>query len=481
MDTEDQDVKLMSLKEPRFLSVVKKPANRISFRVVRSEDGEEKKEFAALEARREHKTKIKRNSKLISISFPNTTTEDDLEYMRSHYGLTDEDYTMEDVDGSLVFARNGEAPEATAKVSMPDGATAEVEVPITVRSADKGDRYLSVIALRFDKNDYPVQDLVEGALRGYEIDFNSDSISEDATHFILTRQEVEEAEMVEVSLKEGFAAVVIRSTTDDVPASISLGVNSSAYGSYGWGQLNFASAMADIEYTQILDNSLYVLNNVLENILFWSDLSLGDRKVLVNASLASYGEFVSNLMDALPVQPETQRSENVQSENNMTTQAQATPGSESLETEQVNDASTEVEAKREEATPEVTAEVTEEAAPEATNEFITRTEFKDSMDSMQANIIAALTPTAVAPAEVTEEVAEVRSEDVAEQTESKADPVLELLTKIGASVDTLATRMDKVEETSNATVSVRTEDDDAEKIERSEKQDAFFGIFGRQA
>ena len=492
MPIEEKDVKLMSLKEPRFLSVVKKPANRISFRVVRSEDGEERKEFEALEKRREQKTKISRNEKLISISFPSYLEGDELEAMRNHYGLTDDSYTISDAEGSMVFTRNGEAPEATATVNMPDGATAEIEVPTTVRSADKGERFLSLKAIRFDKEHHYSADSIKHLMRGYEIDFNIEDLVETDTDFLLTRHEFQEdEEMIEMTIEQNMTAIVARAAIDDVPASLSLGINSSAYGQYGWGQLNFASAYADVEYTQILDNSRHVLNNVLENVLFMSDMSLGDRKVLVNASLASYGEFVTNLMDALPVQPEAQRSENVQSENTMTTKAQDTAGSESLETEQVEAATTEVvEAIREEIAPEITTEVTEavtkevvEEAASATSEFITRTEFNEGMDNLKTAIIEAITPTEASTEEVVAEAApEVRSEVVSVETESKADPVMEMLTKISEAQDTLATRMDNVEETSNATVVVRTEDDDtASSVERSDvKADPFSGMFSQK-
>ncbi len=493
MVTETKDVKLMSLKEPRFLSVVKKPANRISFRVVRSEDGEERKEFEALEKRREQKIKIKRNEKLISISFPGTLQDDELETLRSHYGLTEESYTKEDVDGMHVFVRNGDKPASTAMVNMPDGAVAEIEVPITVRSADEGDRYLSVLALRFDKNEYPMQDTVENTLRGYEIDFNSDDISEDTEYFTLTRHDITDDEMIEVNLKEGFTAVVARAAKDDVPASISLGVNSSAYGSYGWGQLNFASAYADIEYSKVLDESLWVLHNVLENILFWSDMSLGDRKVLVKASLDSYGEFVSNLMDALPVQPDTQRSENVQLEDNMPNTAQKETGSESIDkdkTEQETTASTDEGVTRTEETTEATQETTETVTEDTSgnSEFITRTEFQEGLVNIKNDIIEALKPDTEATAEEeTEETTETRSEKVSDtvtETESDTDPLVAIagaITKMGDTMDNLAKRMEQVEKTAKATVIVRTEDDDGTEQRSEEDKNVFSGMFSKRA
>lgn len=96
--------------------------------------------------------------------------------------------------------------------------------------------------------------------------------------------------------------MVIRCDTCDIPDGFIAVVNETAYGNWGWGQLDFAAAMADEEFCEAIDDANYRLRDVLRNILLHSALPLAERKTLMVHAVDQYKAYMIGILDSLPRQ-----------------------------------------------------------------------------------------------------------------------------------------------------------------------------------
>jgi hypothetical protein len=71
------------------------------------------------------------------------------------------------------------------------------------------------------------------------------------------------------------------------------------YGSFGYGHVDFFTAMADPSFTNTSEEAIFILKDVLENIVF-SGLSLEERKSRIQQVLEQYMGFMNSLIDSLP-------------------------------------------------------------------------------------------------------------------------------------------------------------------------------------
>jgi hypothetical protein len=110
----------------------------------------------------------------------------------------------------------------------------------------------------------------------------------------------DKAEIGKVEIADGVIAHVTRQEQTDVPAEMYGVVSEAAYGSWGWGQLDFGAVLADVEFTEATREAVDVLHRVLTDILFWSSLPLAVRKELVARATSQFTSYVIELMDALP-------------------------------------------------------------------------------------------------------------------------------------------------------------------------------------
>jgi len=97
------------------------------------------------------------------------------------------------------------------------------------------------------------------------------------------------------------ATVTLAQTQDsDIPTRIYRSVIEEAYGSWGWGMIDFNQAMADAIFTRDVSEANRMLWDILDNILFYSYLPLADRQALVMNALNQFAVWLANLMSALP-------------------------------------------------------------------------------------------------------------------------------------------------------------------------------------
>ena len=242
--------------------------------------------------------------------------------------------------------------------------------------------------------------------------------------YVVRRSEIAENEETRrMVLEDGVTAVIARSDVYGIPEGYAAVVNESAYGSWGWGQLDFAAAMADREFSEGMEKSLYRLNDVLQVIILHSSLPLDVRKNLANRALAQFGEYVGTLMDSLPRQllVSVVRSANPQQEKELTKQVsgEATPEANAQPVE----AKTVVEAPLSRA--DVATMITEAvAAALAAKPAATETEAQRAAPAAVAAPAAQVVELALSRADIAAAVAEALAPVMKEVTELKGATLL---------------------------------------------------------
>jgi len=113
---------------------------------------------------------------------------------------------------------------------------------------------------------------------------------------------VENEETRRLVLEDGVTAVIVRSDAQSIPAGYVAVISEAAYGSWGWGHLDFTASLADGVLCDAINDSLYTLTDVLRNIVFYSALPLDVRKELATRALGQMSDYIGTLMDSLPRQ-----------------------------------------------------------------------------------------------------------------------------------------------------------------------------------
>ena len=398
---------LVEVKKAKFITLVGKPANQTGFKVVRSDKGEPPMSQAVVRRTRRSET-----GPVLRLTFPAGADEKSVNESLQQYGLTG--YTVQSEGGVFTATRadlKSISPDTTMQIKLSeDGLIATVARQSPALEAKPVKGAVAIARMEFDGSKFTLEE-VKQWVADNAVDGTIQEPQNEGDCYVVRRSEVPENEETrEMSLEDGVVAVVVRADVMSVPAGFVAVVNETAYGNWGWGQLDFAAALADQEFSEAMRDALNTLNDVLRNIVIWSPLPLDVRKELANRALTQFGEYISTVMDSLPRQllVAVVRSANQPQEKSMT-QAQ-----------QSGSATTT-------ATP-----ATQTPTPAAPETPITRSEVQSMIQAaVQAATEAAVKrsePTPAAPATTTEEPAKpVTREDLTAAIKAVTDPLVEAM------------------------------------------------------
>lgn len=290
--------------EPAFVSLVGKPANKTAWKVVRSDTTEGESQVTKPVLRRTRRSDSQQP--IMALRFPEGTTDDSVNATLKAFKM--EGYNVTTTAEGVIALRSDLQSIAkrddVQEIPLTDDGIVAVVAKTPAATQNPGSE-LSIVSLEF-RSDLFSADQVQKWLteNGFEAaEATQESAAEGQGNYIVARSEVPEgAESRRIDLGDGVHAVIIRSDVASVPAVLAVGVYEAAYGSWGWGQLDFAAATADVEFCERGRAALSRLDDVLRNILFYSSLPIADRKGLVNKAIADFGSFMIGLMDALPQQ-----------------------------------------------------------------------------------------------------------------------------------------------------------------------------------
>lgn len=305
-----KQVEVSRLVEPKFLTLTKMPAGQVAFKVVRGDKEKEEtmsgKPEAQAETRRRRIRSTQRSS-LLYIAFPGGTTKEQVEEAVKEYGI--DGYALVEDGDTFLLRRNDltETPQDALTIQIGDGRKAGIVRTDAAAGYEVQDPmpHVSVIAIDFNKEVFATQDAVMEYLQRHDIDFLEKGVENADTVIRVLRTEASpDAETRRVQVEDGVVAVVARSAVEDlVDASPFIEVVSeTAYGQWGWGQLDFAASMADKQFCSAAEDSTYTLRRVVEDILFYSQLPVGVRKELIARAAAQFSAYIGTLLDALPAQ-----------------------------------------------------------------------------------------------------------------------------------------------------------------------------------
>lgn len=320
---------LVAVKTPAFVSLVGLPANETGFKVVRQDESAK----PAPSGNPTIKPVIRRTRRsadqpIVALTFPKGTTQDEVTEALSTYGLQGYTLQQDETEGVFRALRSDLQSIANAGATMSikmneAGLMATVQRSASLATATPKS-HLTMTSIEFDNTKFDESAVNEWLTRnGVDSKIAENENSENS--YVVRRSAVPENEETrQMTLEDGVTATIVRSDVNGVPDGFYVVVNETAYGNWGWGQLDFTAAMADAAFSEAMRDGIDKLNDVLRNILYWSPLPLDVRKTLANNALTQFGEFVGAIMDSLPRQflVSVVRSAQPQQEKSMT-QAQS--------------------------------------------------------------------------------------------------------------------------------------------------------------
>lgn len=461
----DKDVEVTRVVEPRFLTLTGKPANQIAFKVIRDDNGETTMTAPMIQRKR-----TKRSEALLSITFDEDTSEEEVKAKLSEWGI--ENYEIETTaDGKkkAKCAQRSDAASPTMDVRLGDNIVATVLKPISNSASDKKIG-LRVVRIDFDADYFETTEQVSEWLTKKRIDFSETDVENSDQAITVRRHAVEEnAELRKVTVDDGVHFVVIREDEEesDIPDEYVSVINDTAYGRWGWGQLDFAAALADVEFCSYTEQALYYLNSVLDDIIFYSDLPVNLRKDLIKSTLTQFGDYVVALLDALPARVVVANRSIHEKEKVMSKKEVDQSGTPETDAATTDTAGTDTGAAAEEGT------ISRADVATMIGEAVT------GLAAQIADLKAALP---AAPAKDDGDDAARRSDGTSgDDDTSKPDANTEALQAIMRSVQELTTAVggmgDRVQSLESSTV-VRSDEGDGKQVER---KDVFQGMFGGKA
>jgi hypothetical protein len=293
-------VNVTTLVEPAFLTLTDKPANQVGFKIIREDNKEQNMTEKTADIRVRRVRAQRSMGPMVSVMFPAGTTEDDAKKTMDEFGLTG--YTLTRAGDSVVALRSDleAVPANVTNIGIGNGVFASIERadPVLV-AGEKGN--LSVVAVRFDKEQYSEESDVMAWIERHDIDFLPDGVKNGPTATLVCRTGGPDGEETrEIQVEDGVTFVIARADLADVPSAFIEVVSETSYGSWGWGQLDFASCMADKEFCNAAEEAGYTLRRVADQILFYSPLPVSVRKELVSRAATQYATYMGSLLDALP-------------------------------------------------------------------------------------------------------------------------------------------------------------------------------------
>jgi len=238
------------------------------------------------------------------------------------YGLTG--YTVAQAEGVFTATR-GDLKSISEDATMQIKLNAEGLVATVARAGtattNPGDKpNIALASVEFDSSKFTLEDVKRWSEEKC-VDGDVQQPQNPGECYVVRRSEVPDGEETRrMVLEDGVTAVVVRADTASIPAGYVAIISEAAYGSWGWGQLDFMASLAGRTFNEQMDDSIYTLRNVLDDILLYSSLPLDVRKELANRALAQFGDYVGTVLDSLPRQllVSVARSANPQQEKEMT-------------------------------------------------------------------------------------------------------------------------------------------------------------------
>ena len=289
---------LLEVTKPVALSLVGKPANRIGFRIIRSEteNGVDMVQLRPVMAGRQHRVNH-RIEGLLAIYLPVEAGENDAWEVVEKYSLQEEFSLYRKEDGQLVLIRNDvdTLPAGLVRIDLGEGVMAAVAFE---RSEAQGNG-VAVVSLEFDER-YTPQD-IKAFLADHGITVSPNNVEAVEGGHCVSRSVVEAGEPThKVTLQEGVTAVIAQRQVDDIPAGVYPVVMEEAYGLWGWGQLDFFAMVADEYFTDNGIAAIQALDSLLFKIVLDSGLPLEERGALVDRALEQFSVYIRSLMAMLP-------------------------------------------------------------------------------------------------------------------------------------------------------------------------------------
>lgn len=391
-DTVERDVQFLELEKPEFLSLVGSPANRTPFKVVR--DGDE------TVSKRRKRT----DSALMSVTLPAETTEEEAAEIFEQYALDEDVYEIARDEEGVYFKRKKLDDDVeTRDIVLPNGVTATVAAQTFDKHIKRSDDQpgLTITKVTFkglDRAD------AEAWLESNDVTYQAEDLFAIQEDTVLVRHDMPddvETKELELGKDTNVVAQVAQTKRDDIPQRIYRHVVENMYGRYGWGHLDFLQAMADEKFSEESWNAIYWLRDVLDNILFYSDLSLDDRLALIKIATGEFTAYMTALVEALPRNILTP-------EDHVDLSSQST-ADETASEEESNESSTENKETADMVIKKKAEAKTDESGKPIADETVVRTDEEIAADAEQ---------------EQTDEANAQRSDEGADAGENKDDEVI---------------------------------------------------------
>lgn len=386
IDREDEvsvGAQLLDLKEPQFLSLVKAPANRTPFKIVRDD--------TTTKTRRRRTADPKA---LMTVTLPEGITMEEAEEVFQRFGLSADEFAIEagEDDRIRYVRKKREDGIKTVPINMGQGIIAHIEAASLTRGIEPPPDHPGLTVLRFD---FESREVGESWLTEHNLSIEEGKWLELEESAIFMRHDMMPPDGAKEITVDGVVATIAQTRQDDIPVVIYRQVIEEAYGNHGWGMIDFNQAMADMQFTRDAQEANRMLWDVLDNILFYSMLPMADRQALIMNALNQFAVWLTNLMSALPremTDPDNRidlnsqgdggdnaaRSDNDPPEETKETadmpkgkeqvEAQGAEQKETVERQDATDESQEVQAEAEETQVERQDNATEESATEEAQE-----------------------------------------------------------------------------------------------------------------
>lgn len=466
--TKTREVNVLSLDKPVALTLTGSPANQIAFRVVRGDGGDTK-----VVRSRIRKVQNSYRDGFLCIKFPEGASREDVEATAAEYGI--KDYEIAETETGLQLRRSDyKEAENPIEICLSKGRKAVIERSSEAETQPRELSGLKLIAIDFDRQIFRSDEDIQKFLSEIDIDFASVQVENTDTHSTVKRSDAPEGETVgKMQVAEGVTFHIVRAEENDIPEMYYTVVNEAAYGSWGWGQLDFAAMLLDIEFSNLAEEAIRILSRVVNEILFYSYLPLAVRKELVFRAAAQFALYVGSLLDGLPpgVVMVERSANNSQSKEiqDMSTKTDSTKKED--EVKRSDDA-----VKASEQTNEVGAQ-----SDESKKDYITRADAEEMISSAVTAAIAAFR----------EETANVqRSDDPGAEGQKKEEANKEEVPDLASSLQAIQRSVEQLNETvSNVDkrvqavengVIVRSDDGDDKQEKKVQRSDPFAGIFSRR-
>lgn len=284
-----KEVNLTKVVTPKFLTLTGSPANQTAFKVVRK-DGE------AMNMQHVQRRRVQRNDALISVTFEEGLDEAGVTAVMNEWGFTT--FTVETSGDRLKAVLRTDVEAPTMAVTI-DGRSCEVLKPISNSTSDvkKG---VAVSRMDFAADAFPTVEEVKDWCQRNDIDTTDMSFKSNDTATSVQRLDAKDTETHSIEVESGVCFAVIRADVADIPVKFIEVISDTAYGQWGWGQLDFSASLADQEYTEASRAAMRTLEDVLHRIQFYSDVPVTLRKDMIRNACSQYADHVVALIDALP-------------------------------------------------------------------------------------------------------------------------------------------------------------------------------------